>query len=90
VKAKEKEIKHKLRPHNAFLHAKDLDPLHSPAVCPREELHQFLIGLYGEYILPASLHMYNQVLRAPELYKSPDRPLVSDAMLRRVWTRIRD
>jgi len=87
VKAKEKEIKHKLRPHNAFLRAKDLD---LPAVCPREELHQFLIGLYGEYILPASLHMYNQVLRAPELYKSPDRPLVSDAMLRGVWTRLRD
>jgi hypothetical protein len=85
VKAKEKEIKHKLRPHNAFLRAKDLD---LPAVCPREELHQFLIGLYGEYILPASLHMYNQVLRAPELYKSPDRPLVSDAMLRGVWTRL--
>lgn len=87
MKAKEKEIKHKLRPHNAFLHAKDLD---LPAVCPREELHQFLIGLYGQYVLPSSLHMYTQVLHAPELYKSPYSQLVSDAMLRRVWTRIRD
>ena len=46
VKDKEREIKHKLRPHNAFLRAKDLD---LPASHPREELHQLLIGLYGEY-----------------------------------------
>lgn len=87
VKAKEREIKHKLRPHNAFLRGKDLD---LPAICPREELHQFLIGLYGEYVLPSSLHMYMQVLRAPELYYSPDSPVITEAMIRRVWTRLRD
>ena len=87
VKEKEKELKHKLRPDNAFLKAKDLN---LPAACPREELHQFLIGLYGEHVLPASLYAYTQVLRAPALYNSPDSPLVTEAMLRRVWTRLRD
>lgn len=87
MKDKERELKHKLRPHNAFLRAKDAD---LPAICPREELHQFLIGLYGEYVLPSSLYTYTQVLRAPELYKSRDSPLVTEAMLRRVWTRLRD
>lgn len=61
-----------------------------PSACTREELHQFLIGLFGEYVLPSSLYLYTQVLRAPELYLSPDSPLVSEAMLRRIWTRLRD
>lgn len=61
-----------------------------PASVPREELHQFLIGLYGEYVIPASLHKFIQVLRAPNLYLSPNNPLVKDAMLRGVWARLRD
>ena len=63
-----------------------------PAACPREELHQFqvLIGLYGEYIIPASLHSYTEVLRAPALYTSPNRPLVSEAKMRGVWASLRD
>ena len=61
-----------------------------PAVLTRKELHQFLIGLYGEHILPATLYSCTQVLRAPELYTTPDSPLVTDAMLRGVWTRLRD
>ena len=80
MKDKEREIKHKLRRHNLDL----------PASHPRKERHQFLIGLYGEYVLPSSLYTYTQVLRVPELYKSQDCPLVTDAMLRRVWTRLRD
>jgi hypothetical protein len=79
VKAKEQELKHKLRPANAFLKAKDLN---LPAVVPREELHQFLIGVYGEYVIPSCLHSYMQVLRAPSLYRGPDRPVVSDARMR--------
>ena len=86
VKAKEQEIKHKLRPNNAFLKAKDMN---LPAVLPREELHQFLLGLYGEHILPATLYSYTQLLRAPELYTTPDSPLVTDAILRGVWTSLR-
>ena len=57
-------------PNNAFLKAKDLN---LPAACPGEELHQFLIIVYGEYILPASMYFYTQVLLAPGLYSSPDR-----------------
>ena len=83
----ERRIKHKLRPQNAFGMAKDLD---LPASCPREELHQFLIGVYGEYVLPASVYRFTQVLRAPELYLSPTKPVVSDEMLRGVWMRLRD
>jgi hypothetical protein len=87
VKAKERELKHKLRPDNAFLKATGLN---LPAAYPREELHQFLLGLYGEYILPATLHAYTQVLRDPALFKTPDSPLVTEAMLRAVWTRLRN
>ena len=80
VKDKKREIKHKLRPYNAFFRATDLN---LPPSVPREKLHQFLIGLYGKYVLPSSLYLYTQVLRAQELYKFPYSPLVSDAMLRR-------
>lgn len=83
----EKAFKHKLRPNNAFFRALDFDFL---SACPREELHQFLIGLYGEYVLPASFFKYTQILRAPELYISDKRPLISDAMLAGVWKRMRD
>ena len=76
-----------MRPNSAFLKAKYMN---LPAVLSREELHQFLLGLYGEHILPATLYSYTQVLRAQELYTTPDSPVVSDAMLRRVWTRLRD
>ena len=61
---KERELKHKLRPRNAFLQAEGLN---LPAACPREELHQFLIGLYGEYVIPSSMHKFIQVLRGKEL-----------------------
>jgi len=76
-----------LRPVNAFHKAKDLN---LPAASPREELHQFLIGVYGEYVIPSCLHSYMEVLRAPALYHGPDRPVVSDAKMRGVWTRLRD
>ena len=87
VKAGERAIKHKLRPRNAFFPAQGL---HLPSCCPREKLHQFLIGWYGEYVLPASLYKYLQVLRAKELCTSPDKPLVPDAMFRGVFGRLRD
>ncbi len=31
---------------------------------PKEELHQFLIGLYGEHMHPATLHEYERLLRS--------------------------
>ena len=45
---------------------------------------------YGEYVIPSCLHSYMQVLRAPALYHGPDRPVMSDAKMRGVWTRLRD
>jgi hypothetical protein len=57
------------------------------------ELHQFLIGLYGEYVIPSSMHRFIQVLRGKELYLGQGdtkRPLVTDQMLRAVWARLRD
>ena len=84
VKAAERAIKRKLRPRNAFFPAQGLD---LPSCCPREKLHQFLIGWYG---LPASLYKYLQVLQAKELYTSPDKPLVTDAIFRGVFGHLRD
>jgi hypothetical protein len=40
------------------------------AAMPREELHQFLIGLYGEYIIPSAFHSIQSVLRKPEFILS--------------------
>jgi hypothetical protein len=39
------------------------------ACAPKEELHQFLIGLYGKHMLPATLHMYKQRL-CSDLYST--------------------
>ena len=36
------------------------------------------------------VYWYMQVLRAPSLYRGPDRPVVSDARMRGIWTRLRD
>lgn len=92
VEATEKKLKHKLRPYNAFLKADGLD---YPAACPREELHQFLIGLYGDYIIPSTLYEYHKVLRSPDLVMSKPgakitQNLVSNEMLAGVWARLRD
>jgi hypothetical protein len=92
VEAIEKKLKHKLRPYNDFLKAVGLD---YPAACPREELHQFLIGLYGDYIIPSTLYEYHKVLRSPDLVMSKPgaqitQNLVSNEMLAGVWARLRD
>ncbi len=44
-------LKHKLRPENANFNAHNFDAILS---APKEELHQFLIGLYGDHLLPAT------------------------------------
>ena len=49
-----------------------------------------MVGLYGDYIIPSSVYRYTQVLRAPELYLAPNRPLITNDMLRGVWARLRD
>ena len=54
----ERELKHKIRPQNAFHKCVDFDFIMS---CPKEDLHQLFIGLYGEHIIPASFYQYTQV-----------------------------
>ena len=63
--------------------------------CPREELHQFLIGLYGDYVIPSTLYEVEQVLRRPDLVLSKPgvkvpRYLVTNEMKAGVWARLRD
>ncbi len=36
--------------------------------CPKDELHQWFLGLYGEHIIPVMVHSYTQVLRIGVLY----------------------
>jgi hypothetical protein len=31
--------------------------------CPKDELHQWFLGLYWEHFIPAMVHRYTQVLR---------------------------
>ena len=52
VEDAEKALKMKIRPRNAFLSCYNFNFL---ATMPREELHQFLMGLYGEYERDADL-----------------------------------
>ena len=46
--------------------------------------------LYHYIKLSFFVYWYMQVLRAPSLYRGPDRPVVSDARMRGIWTRLRD
>ena len=77
---------------NAHYGARDFDFHQS---CPREELHQFLIGLYGDYVIPSTLYEVEQILRRPDLVLSKPgaktvRYLVSNEMMAGVWARLRD
>ncbi len=92
VQEAEKALKMKIRPRNAFLSCYKLNFL---AAMPREELHQFLIGLYGEYIIPSAFHSIKLVLRKPEFILSTNakgvhKYLVTNEMLEKVWARLRD
>ena len=68
---------------------------HFLAVMPREELHQFLICLLSEYIIPFAFHSITSVLRKPEFIlitsdKGVNKYLVSHTILKGVWTRLGD
>ncbi len=85
----EKALKMKIRPMNAFLKRYKLDFL---SALPREELHQFLIGLYGEYIIQSAFHKIKSVLCKPEFIlrtsdKGVNTYLVTNDMLENVWVR---
>jgi hypothetical protein len=87
VQDAEKALKMKICPRNAFLSCYKFNFL---AAMPREELHQFLIGLYGEYIIPLAFHSIELVLRKQEFIlsinaKGVHKYLVTNEMLEDVW-----
>jgi hypothetical protein len=65
-----RSFKHKLRPDNAYFKAKEFDAILS---APKEELHQLLIGLYGEHLLPATMYEIEKTLRNPNTIKGFDK-----------------
>ena len=87
-------LKHKLRPDNAYFKAIDFNVILSESA-PKEELHQILIGLYGEHLLPATMYEIEKVLRGPETVKGYDKngaPLyiISKQRLKQVFARLRN
>ncbi len=64
VKDAEHCLRHKLFPPNAWMKLTDFNVLTS---CPKDKLHQWFLGLYGEHIIPAIVHRYTQVLQRPDL-----------------------
>ena len=64
VKDAEHRLRHKLFPPNAWMKLTDFNVLTS---CPKDELHQWFLGLYWEHIIPAMAHHYTQVLQRPDL-----------------------
>ncbi len=52
---------------NAYFNARNFDAILS---APKEELHQFLFGLYGDHLLPATKYEIEKVLIGPDTIKS--------------------
>ena len=85
-------LKHKLRPNNAYFKAVDFDVILS---APKEELHQLLIGLYGEHLLPATMYEIEKVLRSLATVKGYDKNgapiyIISKQRLKNVFARLRN
>ena len=62
---------------------------------PKEELHQFFIGLYGDHLLPATMNEIEKILQGPDSikgYNKNNAPLytISKKQLKRVWKRLLD
>ncbi len=91
-----RELKHKLRPENAYLKAEEFEfVLSAPNLSPKEELHQFLIGLYGDRLLPATMYEIEKALLGPETIRGYDKNgaamyIISKKMLKHVWKRLQD
>ena len=86
------DLKHKLRPNNAYFKAADFDVILS---APKEELHQLLIGLYGEHLLPATMYEIEKALRNPDTVKGHDKNgspiyIISKQRLKNVFARLRN
>ena len=85
-------LKHKLRPNNAYFKAQDFDAILS---APKEELHQLLIGLYGEHLLPATMYEIEKALRNANTIKGYDKNgspiyIISKQALKNVFARLRN
>ena len=46
------------------------------------------LGLFGDHIVPAILYRYTQELRRPDLVNKKGNPLIKNARLKAVWTRL--
>ncbi len=57
VRVAEAGLRHKHFPPNAWMKVLHFHVLTS---CPKDELHQWFIGLYGEHIIPAIMRRYTQ------------------------------
>ena len=86
------KLKHKLRPENAYFNALEFDAILS---APKEELHQLLIGLYGEQLLTATMYEIEQTLRGPDTITGYDKNkapiyIISKKRLKNVFARLRN
>jgi hypothetical protein len=84
-------LQHKLRPENAFFQVHNFVYILS---APKEELHQFLIGLYDDHLLPTTMHEIEKVLWGPDAIKGFNKNkelicIVSKKRPRTVWKRPR-
>ncbi len=84
-------MRHKLFPPNAWMKLTDFNVLTS---CPKDELHQWFLRLYGEHIIPAIVHRYTQVLQRPDLIwhdrNGVAHPIMSNVSVARVFRRLAD
>ncbi len=87
----EADLRHKLFPPNAWMKVLHFNVLTS---CPKDELHQWFIGLFGEHIIPAIVHRYTTVLQRPDLVNMDKdgnlHPLLSNEAVARVFKRLAD
>ena len=86
-KAVERRVRHRLLPRNAWRLVPFFELFLS---APKDELHQWYLGLFGDHIVPTVLYRYTQILRRPDLVNSRGKPLVTTARLEAVWKRLSD
>ena len=78
----ERELRHKLWPKNAWLRVQFFELF---ASCPKDELHQWYLGLFGEHIIPAIFYRYEQAL-----LDADGNEILSRASMEAIWQRLAD
>ena len=86
IREVESRLRHKLYPPNAWMKVLHFSVLTS---CPKDELHQWFLGLYGEHIIPAIVHRYTQILQRPDLV-TVDKNRISTNICQTGWVDLRD